>query len=173
MQRNRTSFKGGSSVERLAPPEVSILRHRIEALADLDNVALRTAWQSAWGSAAQKGARKRFLMLAIAWKWQAEVFGGLSRELARRLSVLEAPDRVSGRGAERGKPKAIATARPLPGTRILRDWQGARHEVHVTEQGYLWRGKTFGSLSGVAKAMTGDCRNGPKFFGLRDNRGPA
>ena len=170
MQRNHASCEGGSRVDRLAPSEASILRCRIEALADLDNVALRTAWHNTWGSAAPKGARKRFLMLGIAWKWQAEVFGGFSRELARRLSALEALDGVSGRVDERGKPKAIAIARPLPGTRILRDWQGERHEVHVTEQGYLWRGMTHGSLSAVAKTITGVSRNGPKFFGLRDEQ---
>ncbi|SLN62789.1 hypothetical protein PEL8287_03440 [Roseovarius litorisediminis] len=170
MPTNHASFEGGSRVDHLAPSKATILRRRIEALGDLDNVALRLAWQSAWGSAAPKGARKRFLMLGIAWKWQAEVFGGFNRELARRLSALEVPDRVPGRLDERGKPKAISIARPLPGTRILRDWQGDRHEVHVTEQGYLWRGKTFGSLSGVAKAMTGVSRNGPKFFGLRDEQ---
>jgi hypothetical protein len=113
MQLNHAKFIGGSRVDLLAPTEASILRRRIEALGDLDNVALRTAWQNAWRSAAPKGARKRFLMLGIAWKWQAEVFGGFGRELARRLSALEAQDRVSGRVDERGKPKAIAFARPF------------------------------------------------------------
>jgi hypothetical protein len=109
-------------------------------------------------------------MSGIAWKWQAEVFGGFSRELARRLSALEAPDRVASTNGDKPATKALAIARPLPGTRILRDWHGDRHEVHVTEQGYLWRGKIYGSLSAVAKTMTGVSRNGPKFFGLRDEQ---
>ena len=170
MQRNQRSFEGGSRVDR-STSDTSNLHRRIEALANFDNVALRTAWQNAWRSAAPKGARKRFLMLGIAWKWQAEVFGGFSRELARRLSALEAPGRVASTNGDKPATKALAIARPLPGTRILRDWQGERHEVHVTEQGYLWRGKTYRSLSGVAKAMTGVSRNGPKFFGLRDKDG--
>ena len=60
-------------------------------------------------------------------------------------------------------------ARPRPGARLLRDWRGTRHEVHVTHTGYLWQGKSFGSLSSVAKAITGVNRNGPAFFGLRAN----
>lgn len=172
MQRDQASLEGGSYVDRRAQTDASNLHRRIAALAGLDIVALRTAWQAAWGSAAPKGARKRFLMLGIAWKWQAEAYGGPNRELARRLSALEAPDRASGRVDERDEPKALASARPLPGTRILRDWLGERNEVHVTERGYLWRGKTYGSLSGVAKAMTGVSRNGPKFFGLRDEQRP-
>jgi len=170
MLRDQGFFEGGSRVER-SPSDISNLHRRIATLTNLDNVTLRTAWQSAWGSAAPKGARKRFLMLGIAWKWQAEVFGGPSRELARRLSALEMQGRVSGKVDVRRNSKAIAIARPLPGTRILRDWHGERHEVHVTEQGYLWRGKIYGSLSAVAKTMTGVSRNGPKFFGLRDKDG--
>ncbi|QMU58200.1 MAG: DUF2924 domain-containing protein [Boseongicola sp.] len=169
MQGDQALLEEGSLVNQ-STPGPSNLRRRIEALVDLDNVALRTAWQNAWGSAAPKGARKRFLMLGIAWKWQAEVFGGFNRELARRLSALEAPKLVASINDRKPAIKATISSRPLPGTRILRDWQGARHEVHVTEKGYLWRGRTYGSLSAVAKAITGVSRNGPKFFGLRDEQ---
>ncbi len=169
MLYNLDRKEGGSEADLTT--EISTLQKRIVVLADLDIVALRKSWQRAWGSGAPKGARKRFLMLGIAWKWQAEMFGGLSTELARRVSALQSP---SGAGISTGdmvKTKAISAARPMPGTRILRDWKGERHEVHILENGYLWRGKIHGSLSAVAKAITGVSRNGPKFFGLRDDRG--
>ena len=54
---------------------------------------------------------------------------------------------------------------------LIRDWRGERQEVHVTERGYLWRGRSYGSLSAVARAITGSNRNGPKFFGLRAPEG--
>ena len=171
MQVDQALFEEGSYINR-STPDPAYLCRRIEALADLENADLRAAWQSAWGSAAPKGARKRFLMLGIAWKWQADAFGGFNRELARRLSALEAPKRVASINDKKPTTKVPITSRPLPGTRILRDWQGERHEVHVTEKGYLWRGKTFGSLSAVARAITGVSRNGPKFFGLRDEQRP-
>jgi hypothetical protein len=34
--------------------------------------------------------------------------------------------------------------------------------------GYRWDGVTYASPSAVARAITGVKRNGPKFFGLRD-----
>jgi hypothetical protein len=43
--------------------------------------------------------------------------------------------------------------------------------VHVTETGYLWRGRSYASLSAIAREITGTRRSGPAFFGLRD--GPA
>jgi Protein of unknown function (DUF2924) len=35
------------------------------------------------------------------------------------------------------------------------------------DQGFAWNGETYGSLSQVAKAMTGTSWNGHRFFGLR------
>ena len=48
-------------------------------------------------------------------------------------------------------------------------WQGRRHHVAVMANGYRWEGKTFSSLSAVARAITGARWNGPRFFGLRAN----
>ena len=37
----------------------------------------------------------------------------------------------------------------------------------VLQEGFAWRGKSFNSLSQIAKAMTGTSWNGHRFFGLR------
>lgn len=78
MPGDPTRFKDGSEADCVAPPDASDLRDRIEALAEFDNVTLREAWQNAYRNAPPKGARKRFLLLGIARKWQAAAF-------ARRL----------------------------------------------------------------------------------------
>ena len=62
-----------------------------------------------------------------------------------------------------------STAPPLaPGARLTREYLGVLHEVGVLHRGYLYRDRTFGSLSEVARAITGTHWNGPKFFGLRE-----
>jgi hypothetical protein len=38
----------------------------------------------------------------------------------------------------------------------------------VVDEGFVWNGKTYDSLSGIAFAITGSKWNGPRFFGLRD-----
>ena len=40
----------------------------------------------------------------------------------------------------------------------------------ILEQGFAWNRQTFGSLSQIAKAMTGTNWNGHRFFGLRQRR---
>jgi Protein of unknown function (DUF2924) len=41
----------------------------------------------------------------------------------------------------------------------------------ILEEGFAWNGKNFGSLSQIAKAMTGTNWNGHRFFGLRQTKG--
>ena len=40
----------------------------------------------------------------------------------------------------------------------------------ILDKGFAWNGQTYGSLSQVAKAMTGTSWNGHRFFGLRTAR---
>jgi DUF2924 family protein len=40
----------------------------------------------------------------------------------------------------------------------------------VLDKGFAWNGRTYGSLSQIAKALTGTNWNGHRFFGLRPAR---
>jgi hypothetical protein len=77
----------------------------------------------------------------------------IERDVNRRLKQL-------------ARQKAPVTPRRiLPGTRLLREWGGATHDVLVTDQGYIYRGTTYRSLSAIAQIITGAHWSGPKFFG--------
>lgn len=160
-----------SGAAQFAPPGLSPqrLEDRIAVLADLCIDDLRRAWLETWSAAPPKGARRRLLVLGIAWKWQANRHGGHAPEVARRLAAL---------GAGVGSAGSSTTVRPtqsrrlMPGVRLLRTWKGERHEVHVVEGGFLWRGRTWGSLSAIAREIAGGRRNGPAFFGLRQGDAP-
>ena len=39
----------------------------------------------------------------------------------------------------------------------------------VVDDGFLWNGARYDSLSAIAFAITGTRWSGPRFFGLRDN----
>ena len=54
------------------------------------------------------------------------------------------------------------------GTAIVRIWHGTRYEVRVCQDGFEWNGQIYGSLSAVARAITGVNRNGYEFFGIKD-----
>jgi hypothetical protein len=155
----------------LAPPDARSLEARIRALPELSIGALRAAWTAAWDVPPPKGARRRLLMLGVAWKWQAKIHGGLPKPVAARLAALAAEFRQEGTPSS-SRGRAGPAPQPRPGTRLIRIWRGERHEVQVTGSGYHWRGRDWRSLSAVAREITGCSRSGPRFFGLRDGRAP-
>jgi len=108
------------------------------------------------------------LALAIAYARQVRRQGGLSKTVAREL------DRLSDqtlRGDRTGKAAVLTVLLPRSGTILVREWQGTSHHVTVVDGGFLWNGKTYRSLSGIARAITGTSWNGPRFFGMRDANG--
>lgn len=63
---------------------------------------------------------------------------------------------------------APAVQRPAltHGTRLIREWNGRTISVEVVEEGFAWDGRTWRSLSEIAKAVTGAHWSGPRFFGV-------
>jgi hypothetical protein len=92
---------------------------------------------------------------AIAYELQVKAFGGLSIPTKRSL-----------RSAAKAGGRSALSKLPSRGTRLVREWHGALHEVEVLEDGYLWRGARHRSLSAIARAITGTKWSGPRFFGL-------
>ena len=62
-----------------------------------------------------------------------------------------------------GTPRVISLK---SGARLLRAWNGVTHEILVVEDGFLWAGRTWRSLSAIAREITGTRWSGPRFFGL-------
>ncbi|BAQ16572.1 putative bacteriophage-related protein [Methyloceanibacter caenitepidi] len=103
-------------------------------------------------------ASRAFLVRAVAYGIQAEVYGGLDAETLRLLKKA---------GQAKGKPSRPQPRRLSKGTKLFREWHGETHEVLVLEKGFAWRGRTYPSLTAVARAITGTNWNGWAFFGLK------
>ena len=87
-------------------------------------------------------------------RFPAIAFGGLERESPTFLDSL----------ARRG---ASPRRQFKPGTVLVREYQGARHTVTVGREGFEWQGRTYPSLSAIARAITGTAWSGPRFFAVR------
>ena len=61
-------------------------------------------------------------------------------------------------------------AKPIAGTRLVREWQDTVQTVTVTADGFEWHGRPYQSLSAVARAITGTRWNGWIFFGLKNQQ---
>src|ERR1700760_4643386 len=133
-------------------------RPAIDLEAELARIAamnigeLRSLWREREGREAPKAFSKDLLARALAYSIQEEQLGGLSPELKKLLA----------------NPDAEPPRRIKAGSVIVREYAGARHEVFVVEGGFSWQGRTFPSLSAIAKEITGTSRNGWRFFGLTE-----
>ncbi len=66
----------------------------------------------------------------------------------------------------------LKSEKVAPGMRLIREWNGSSHVVEVVDGGFLWNGRGYGSLSSVARAITGARWSGPRFFALTSDAAP-
>jgi hypothetical protein len=128
------------------------ITEEVRALEALDLHGLRDEWRKRYGQPSKMRSRELLARL-LAWRIQADAFGGLDATTIRLLQ------------ADRLPPPRPTLA---PGTRLAREWQGRRHEVDVLESGFRYAGRDYRSLSEVARSITGTRWNGLRFFGLRE-----
>lgn len=124
----------------------------VRALARQDLEGLREAWRQRYGTPPRLRSAD-LLARMLAWRIQAEAFGGLDVETRALLTR-----------------KSLPTVTPslTSGMRLEREWRGVKEVVEIVPGGFRWRDQTFASLSKVAQAITGVKWNGPRFFGLRE-----
>ncbi len=144
-----------------ARPASAGLTEKLAALADLDAVGLRAEWRRLYRSHPPQRIRRDLLVLAIAWKLQEKVHGGLTAAQKRKLAGIAEEFRKNG------DLSASPAIRLKPGLRLVREWRGKTHDVLVLEDGFEWNGERRRSLSAIAREITGTHWSGPRFFGLK------
>lgn len=139
---------------------VNAVQARLVELADMDRSALRVAWRVAFDHAPPHFLPMTFIRKALIWHAQCRRFGGPSADVKRALNSAGASKTV------RSTPVAIR-----PGTQLVRDWNGRRYQVDVSDDGYIMNGERFKSLSAIALHITETSWPGPRLFGLNRKSG--
>ncbi len=106
-----------------ARPASEGLAEKLAALADLDAVSLRAEWRRLYRSHPPLHIRRDLLVLAIAWKLQERVYGGLTAAQKRKLAGIA--EELRKNGDLSGSP----AIRLKPGLRLVREWRGETHNV--------------------------------------------
>ena len=141
----------------------------IQGLDRLSRSELRLLWTQELGDQPPATLGRDILSLGIAYARQERRQGGLTKPVLRELDrLLEQVLRC-----DRADSSAAPSTPSLPrtGTVLVREWQGTTHHVTIVNDGFLWNGSTYRSLTGIARAITGTKWNGPRFFGMRDVNG--
>lgn len=139
----------------------------IERIATMRIAELRTLYVQTFRSDPPKAFGPDLLRRSIAYRIQEKAYGGLDPVTRRLLNNLMAQQAKSPDG------RIVIPRRIKSGAVLVRVWKDQSHRVMVLEDGFAYAGKTYASLSEIARLITGARWNGPRFFGLRsDGREP-
>ena len=123
----------------------------LNELVELGPEALRARWFKLFGHTAPRSLPSQKLARAIAYRLQA-AFYGVEDTLVPAHGVYRFSCLSEGVGAP---------------VLLRRFWDGQDHEVTRDGKAFLYKGQRYGSLSAVARAITGTRWNGWTFFGLK------
>ena len=132
-----------------------MLEQQVEGLREMSRQQLIGLWRMLHKAAPPAAFTSDLLARGIAWRMQEKKAGGLSPD-ARRV--------IGDNGGLGGARRSGRTLKP--GNRLVRRWRGRTYVVEVVEDGLLYEGERFSSLSVIAGRITGTRWSGPKFFGL-------
>ena len=140
---------------------MSNLETTLAAIPKISASELANCWE-ALGRGTAPRVPLRVLQRLYAQLLQEQALGGLSADALRELAKAS---------AETAKSKAPAPPPPRQvmltvGTRLVREWNGRTISVDVQGESYVWNDQHYGSLSEIARAVTGTRWSGPRFFGV-------
>jgi hypothetical protein len=158
----------------------------ITHIGDLGRGELVAHWTRIYRCPPPLGVRRDLLRYAVAWELQTKRFGGLSVEARKALkaAVANVGTRLARTGqcetvvaasdegdppvnSEKASGKAAARRTDIQtGARLIREWNGRTNVVDVVQGGFLFEGKSYRSLSAIARKITDAHWSGPRFFGL-------
>jgi hypothetical protein len=144
-----------SPAEALAEP--------IARLQQLSLGELRSEWRRLFRTQPPNLSRD-LIVRAIAYRLQERAHGGLPKTSARKLASLARDLKADGQISVDTSPQIKI------GARLVREWHGRTHVVTITNEGFEYAGRSYPSLTTIARAITNAHWSGPRFFGLKDRK---
>lgn len=135
------------------------LPEQFREISEMDRMQCRKTWSDTFDTDPPKYMSIPFMQRVLAHDLQCRTLGGHSAATRRALKLV-----LGGRDAS--DVAQIAGE----GSTLVREWNGRVYRVEVSSDGYVLDGKTYASLSAVARHITGARWSGPRFFGLTEKR---
>lgn len=128
---------------------------QLVALTSMSPTELQIQWVKVYGAPAPRLAPD-LLRRGIGYRLQEQAGKPLPASALRQLRPRSTTDQA------RARP--MVTLRS--GAQLLRTWHGRTISVSVEDDGFLFEGRRYSSLTSIAREITGAAWSGPRFFGL-------
>lgn len=139
----------------------AVIAVELKALSLCSIGELRKKWIDLFRTQPPPAFGPDLLRRSIAHKIQEQAYGGLKPAIRRELNQL-----IKAFG-KNPVGKIELPRRIKAGSVLVREWKGQTHRVTIGDDGFVYAGETYSTLSQIARQITGTRWNGPRFFGLR------
>jgi hypothetical protein len=143
-------------------PVKNMANDLVQQIIDLEKQSmndLRSTYEKLYFEKPKMNSKSQ-LIRQIAYRLQELEYGFLSEQHDKKAqNIADAVEK--GRGFANQK-----YFKPTKGTRLRRTYGGVDHEVETTENGFVYGGLQYKSLSAIARKITGTRWNGLRFFGV-------
>lgn len=154
------------------------LNRDLAALNRMSTSELRIRYGQLFDESTTSGNRN-WLLKRIAWRLQELAEGGLTERARKRAAELAndadlritAPKRMEQLASHRTATVVRDRRIPPIGSVLRRTYKGQELQITVLPEGFLHDGRSYPSLTAVAKAITGTHCNGFAFFQLKAKEG--
>lgn len=155
MSAKNKSARSRARTRQIGPAidDVNGLDEQIAEIEEFDRQECLERWRSVFERPPSKHLSVQFMRRVLIWEVQNRNLGGVTAKTTRRLRQIAS--------------SKAALASPKPGSHLVREWNGRTYQVEVVDGGYVMDGKTWRSLSAIARHITGARWSGPRFFGVR------
>ena len=135
--------------------------NQMAALVAMTKPQLRAEWRRMFrGQMMPPDAGRDLILRVLANKLQEKALGGMLPATVKDLR------RLAKQLNDQGKLEMTRQPKLKPGTRLVRRWHDKTYHVMVLETGFQFDNRHYGSLTPIARAITGAEWSGPRFFGL-------
>ena len=152
--------------DHFAKTQAQKISAEIAALSSLCVTDLKLRWRALYDTEPPSRISRELLTRAVVHRLQESAFGAVDPATRQLLARFE-------ERSERRAQRIAAVRQASPGTLLIREWQGQAYQVTMLDDAVSYRGERYGSLSEVARLITGTRWSGPLFFGLRKPTGEA
>lgn len=147
--------------EQRGTEQLNAVQNQIATLHALKMPELWKIWDLHFSRRPEHTNRK-FVISRLTYRLQELAFGVLPQATRERLADC-------GQHLSKIKSKTPAKAVAMPGATLVREFDGKEHQVQVLVDGrYEYNRQIYGSLSAIAKTITGTQWSGPAFFGIKN-----
>lgn len=127
----------------------------VVALQALQRESLAARWIDVFKQPPPSNLSVQLMRSGLAYELQTRHAGGLGKRTRDGLKQAAI------------SPTSRPARHPRAGAQLVREWNGVPHIVDIIDGGYVYRERTYTSLTAIAFEITGARWSGPRFFGLK------